>query len=297
MRPNVSQGWRAPAPQAARSLCGQKAERVPRWQLSYGPVFPGDMSGPQEPQLCAEVQAPGGGSVPTGRGVSREPRSRIQKSVWEADPAGRMRGEGRAGRGGAGPRGLLSGGDVGASGCGRLAAGVGAAGRGKRTSVWSPAGARDLATQRRRCSCGARARGPEERGRRDSPARAPRVGARQVGGWAGRWAWGRAARGTTEAASGCPRRGAARIPTPRAPGADGAAVVMEICGIAVQPRLHLWRSVRPCAPGRVHTWRPGRRERGAGSGTRDAAPGAGRRLPGASRADLATPDAEGLAVF
>lgn len=42
---------------------------------------------------------------------------------------------------------------------------------------------------------------------------------------------------------------------------------------------------------------PAPRPEGAGSGTRDAAPRAGRRLPGASRADLATPDAEGLLVF
>lgn len=199
-----------------------------------------------------------------------------------------MRGEGRAG---AGPRGLRSCGDAGASGCSRLVAGVVAADRGKRTSAWSRAGAYDLTTQRRRCSCGARARGPEDRGRRGSPARAPRAGAGQVGGWAGRWAWGRAGPGHHRSGTGMPPAGRGAHPNTPCAGCGRCRGCHGNLQHSGSSRGRIFGALS--GPAHQGECRPGvssRRER-------DAAPQAGRRLPGASRADLATPDAEGLAVF
>lgn len=132
-----------------------------------------------------------------------------------------------------------------------FAARLGAAGWGRRTSIWSQAAVHDVATERRRCCCGTRARGPA----------GPRTAGRQGVGAAGRDAPGRCSgpgragcegggpnrrlRASGDRDASRAERGAARIQTPGARDADGAAVVMEIVQPSGSPVVASRGTARP----------------------------------------------------
>lgn len=205
---------------------------------------------------------------PAGRGVSREPTSRIQKSVSEADPAGRMRGEGRAGRGGAArPPERWTRRGFGLRLVGGRAGRRGPAQEDQRLEPGRSPRLGDSAAALQLRGSGARRAGTRTAGQ---PGAGAAGRARQVGGWAGRWAWGRPGPGHDGTGLGMPPAGRGAHPdTPcagcgRRRGCHGnlqhsgsvAVASLEIC-----PALRTRQSAHP-AP----------RPKGAGRGTRRPGP-------------------------